>query len=257
MLHGGRVSASGRERLTTMRAQTAALPALEREAGRVGRGPLAPGALLAAARRPWAVRPGSVVSSLIPAGRNTTDGISRGIEQLHGHTWPGTTLRICAVRARDARRVVFGSPHAPKVDVGTAVAASCAIPGYFSPVFIQGQPYIDGGAHSPTNADVVRVDEPDLVVISSPMSFGPGGGTRSPDALVRLAVRRYLAREVRLLRRRGATVVVFQPSPKDLGAMGVNPMKMMRGPEIVETAAATVKARLEARPELLEQLAQR
>ena len=257
MLHGEELSADARDRLRSLRAQSASLPVLEEEAGVLGRGPLAPGALLAAARRPWGVRPGAVMSGLLPAGRNTTHGISRGITHLHGQEWPGTRLRICAVRARDARRVVFGTPSAPKVDVGTAVAASCAIPGYFSPVFIDGQPYVDGGAHSPTNADVVRRDEPDLVVISSPMSFGPGGGTRSPDAIIRLAVRRYLAREVRLLRRGGATVVVFQPSPADLAAMGVNPMKLVRGPDIVRTAAATVRARLEARPELVEQLAQR
>jgi NTE family protein len=258
MLNGEELSAAARDRLRSLRAQSASLPVLEEEAGVVGRrGPLAPGALLAAARRPWGVRPGAVMSGLLPAGRNTTHGISRGITHLHGQEWPGTRLRICAVRARDARRVVFGTPSAPKVDVGTAVAASCAIPGYFSPVFIDGQPYVDGGAHSPTNADVVRRDEPDLVVISSPMSFGPGGGTRSPDALIRLAVRRYLAREVRVLRRRGATVVVFQPSAADLAAMGVNPMKLVRGPDIVETAAATVRARLAARPELVDQLAQR
>jgi NTE family protein len=258
MLHGEELSADARDRLRSLRAQSARLPVLEEEAGMVGRrGPLAPGALLAAARRPWGVRPGAVMSGLLPAGRNTTHGISRGITHLHGQQWPGTRLRICAVRARDARRVVFGTPSAPKVDVGTAVAASCAIPGYFSPVFIDGQPYVDGGAHSPTNADVVRRDEPDLVVISSPMSFGPGGGTRSPDAIIRLAVRRYLAREVRLLRRRGTTVVVFQPSPADLTAMGLNPMKLVRGPDIVASAAATVRARLEARPELVDQLAQR
>jgi NTE family protein len=255
MLHGDQPSAEASQRLNRLRAKAKSLPVLEEEAI-ARRGPLAPGALLAAARRPWGVRPAAVMSGLLPAGRNTTHGISRGITHLHGQDWPGSGLRICAVRARDARRVVFGSPNAPKVDVGTAVAASCAIPGYFSPVFIDGQPYVDGGAHSPTNADVVRRDEPDLVVISSPMSFGPGG-TRTPDALIRLAVRRYLAREVRLLRRRGATVVVFQPSPHDLAAMGLNPMKLVRGPDIVETAAATVKARLEARPELAEQLAQR
>ncbi|MCU1589788.1 MAG: putative esterase of the alpha-beta hydrolase superfamily [Frankiales bacterium] len=257
MLHGEAPSAQARDRLKALQAQSSSLPQLEQEAGAVRRGSLAPGVLLAAARRPWAVRPGAVVSGLIPAGRNTTHGISRGISHLHGQDWPGTRLRVCAVRARDARRVVFGTPSAPKVDVGTAVAASCAIPGYFSPVFIEGQPYVDGGAHSPTNADVVRRDEPSLVVISSPMSFGPGGGTRSPDALIRLAVRRYLAREVRLLRRQGATVVVFQPSAHDLAAMGVNPMKLVRGPDIVETAATTVRSRLKARPELLEQLRQR
>jgi NTE family protein len=258
MLHGDAVSPEARDRLAALHAHAASLPVLDEEAGVVARrGPLAPGALLAAARRPWGVRPGAVMSGLLPAGRNTTHGISRGITHLHGQDWPGTRLRICAVRARDARRVVFGTPTAPKVDVGTAVAASCAIPGYFSPVFIDGQPYVDGGGHSPTNADVLLRDAPDLVVISSPMSFGPGGGTRSPDAVIRLAVRRYLAREVRLLRRHGSTVVVFQPSPADLAAMGLNPMKLVRGPDIVETAAATVRSRFEARPELIEQLAQR
>jgi NTE family protein len=257
-LHGDELSTEGRALLRSLRMQAASLPTLAPQAAvERRRGPLAPGSVLAAARRPWGVRPGAVFSGLIPAGRNTTEGIRRGTSHLHAREWPGTRLRICAVRARDARRVVFGSPTAPKVDVATAVSASCAIPGYFSPVFIDGQPYVDGGAHSPTNADVVRKDEPDLVVISSPMSFGPGGAVRSPDALVRLAVRRYLAREVRLLRRRGATVLVFQPSAHDLGAMGVNPMKLARGPSVVETAAATVRARLAARPELIEQLAQR
>lgn len=254
MLHGDPLSSTGRQRLRALHLQSARVPVLEQEARARRRGPLAPGAVLAAARRPWAVRPGAVMSGLIPAGRNTTHGISRGISHLHGASWPGSRLRICAVRARDARRVVFGAPGAPTVDVGTAVAASCAIPGYFSPVFIDGQPYVDGGAHSPTNADVVRADQPRLVVISSPMSFGPGGGTRSPDALIRLAVRRYLAREVRLLRRRGATVIVFQPSAQDLAAMGVNPMKLLRGPDVIATAGETVRKRLAARPEILEQL---
>jgi NTE family protein len=256
MLLGDAPSAEAQAQLRRMRTRASSLPVLEEEVV-LRRGPLAPGALLAAARRPWAVRPGAVVSGLIPAGRNTTHGISRGVSHLHGEQWPGERLRICAVRARDARRVVFGTSSAPRVDVGTAVAASCAIPGYFSPVFIEGQPYVDGGAHSPTNADVLSKDRPRLVVISSPMSFGPGGGTRSPDALIRLAVRRYLAREVRLLRRHGATVVVFQPSPRDLSAMGVNPMKLLRGSDVVEAAATTVKLRLEARPELRDQLAQR
>lgn len=256
MLLGDAPSAAAQRRLRQLRTQASSLPVLAEQVV-PRRGPLAAGALLAAARRPWAVRPGAVVSGLIPAGRNTTHGISRGVSHLHGESWPGEQLRICAVRARDARRVVFGTSDAPKVDVGTAVAASCAIPGYFAPVFIEDQPYVDGGAHSPTNADVLSKDRPTLVVISSPMSFGPGGGTRSPDALIRLAVRRYLAREVRLLRRHGATVVVFQPSPRDLAAMGVNPMRLLRGADVVEAAASTVKLRLEARPELREQLAQR
>lgn len=211
------------------------------------RRPLAPLAVLSAARRPWGIRPGAVASSLIPAGRTTTEGIRRSISPLHGNDWP-TSLRVCAIRARDARRVVFGAPGAPLADVGAAVAASCAIPGYFTPVRIDGQDYVDGGGHSPTNADVVLRDRPDLVVISSPMSFAPGHGGRPADAVVRLAVRRYLAREVRRLRKGGSTVVVFQPSAADLAAMGLNPMKLLRGQDVVDAAADTVRRRLEARP---------
>lgn len=216
-----------------------------------GRGPLAAGALLHAARRPWSVRPGALVSSLLPAGRTDTDLISRTLHSLHGDTWPDRDLRITAVRARDARRVVFGTPRAPEVDVGTAVAASCAIPSYFAPVRIGGEAYVDGGMHSPSNADVVLRDAPDLVVISSSMSISRTA-TRRPrvDLAARLYVRRYLTSEVRRLRRGGAQVVVLQPGPEDLPVMGLNPMQHARTEDVMTTAAASTQARLEARPEL-------
>jgi NTE family protein len=253
VLAGDPVSAEGQALLKASRARAGGTPLSEQAPVVAGRRPLAPGAVLAAARRPWAVRPGALVSSLAPAGRTSTESISRGIRRLHGDSWPTRQLRICALRARDARRVVFGTPRAPQVDVGTAVAASCAIPGYFVPVRVDGELYVDGGGHSPTNADVVRRDAPELVVVCSPMSFGPGAG-RTPDAAVRFAVRRYLAREVRLLRRGGATVVVFQPTAHDLAAMGLNPMRMLKTSRVVRTAAQSVRARLEAQPSLVQTL---
>ena len=39
--------------------------------------------------------------------------------------------------------------------MATAVEASSAIPGFFQPVLIDGVRYVDGGAHSPTNADLL------------------------------------------------------------------------------------------------------
>lgn len=253
VLSGEPVSAEGQALLRASRARGAA-PPLEPVPAAAGRRPLAPAAALAAARRPWAVRPGAVVSSLLPPGRTSTESISRGIRKLHGDRWPGDGLRVCALRARDARRVVFGAAGAPQVDVGTAVAASCAIPGYFCPVLVDGEPYVDGGGHSPTNADVVRRGEADLVVVSSPMSMSRGAG-RPADAAVRFAVRRYLAREVRLLRRRGLAVVVFQPTAQDLAAMGLNPMRLMRASRVVGAVAESVRARLEAQPGLVDTLA--
>lgn len=214
-----------------------------------GRGPLDPRALLSAALRPWAVRPAAVVSSLLPAGRQSTEGIARGVRRLHGGSWPQRDLRVCAVRARDARRVVFGAPGAPAVDVGTAVAASCAIPAWFTPVRTGGEAYVDGGVHSPSNADVVRGAQ--LVVVSSPMS-GPRPGRRGRmDLAVRLAAAGYLAAEVRGLRRAGARVVVLQPGERDLDVMGTDLMRRAHLGEVLACAAESTRRRLAQTPDLV------
>lgn len=221
-----------------------------------GWGPLAPTVLLAALRHPLRTRPTAVLSSLLPAGRQDTGPIERGVRHLHGDDWPDRDLRICALRTRDAQRVVFGTPGAPQTDVGTAVAASCAIPGYFTPVRLGGQSYVDGGGHSPTNADVLVADRPALVVVLSPMSVGKAPRA-SADLALRLAVRRRLAAEVRLLRQAGAEVVVVQPTAADLAVMGLNPMRAARVGDVISTVAASVRTRLEAQPRLVDVLAQR
>lgn len=251
-LRGDRLSPQGR-RIRSARGRVAALrPALP-EPLRERRGPLAPRALLSAARRPWAVRPGSLVGSLLPAGRTSTAMITRSLQRLHGDAWP-EALRVTTVRARDARRVVHGAAGVRPVDVGTAVAASCAIPAYFAPVSIHGEAHVDGGLHSPTNADVVLADRPDLVVVSSPMTVARGAARPRADLGVRLAARRYLAQEVRALKRAGAEVVVLQPGPADLAAMGLNPMVHARIEDVLRTATASTRARLEAQPELVARL---
>jgi NTE family protein len=245
---GEPLSDEGQRVRTAARAQVAAgsstpdLPSL-------GLRPLAPVALLHAARRPHRVRPAALVSSLLPAGRVDTAPLARSVRYLHGNDWPERDLRICAVRARDGRRVVFGTADAPVVDVGTAVAASCAIPAYFAPVRLEGETYVDGGVHSPTNADVLLKDVPDLVLVLSPMSVARGAGLR-PDLGVRLAMRRLLSAEVRRLRRAGSKVVVLQPCPQDLAAMGYNPMHGTRIEEVVRTVHDSVHRRLAQQPEL-------
>jgi NTE family protein len=171
------------------------------------------------------------------------------VRYQHGDEWPDRDLRFCAVRARDSRRVVFGSPDAPQTDVGTAVAASCAIPAYFSPVRLEGQTYVDGGVHSPTNADVVLRDRPDLVLVLSPMSVARGAGLRV-DVGIRLAMRRLLSVEVRRLRRAGSQVLVIQPCSEDLAVMGFNPMHGARIDEVVRSVGDSVRRRVEQQPSL-------
>jgi NTE family protein len=144
---------------------------------------------------------------------------------------------------------VFGTPGAPETDVGTAVAASCAIPAYFSPVRLEGQTYVDGGVHSPTNADVVLGDRPDVVIVLSPMSVARGAGIRD-DVGIRLAMRRLLSLEVRRLRRAGSQVVVIQPCAEDLAVMGFNPMHGARIEEVVRSVGDSVRRRLVQQPAL-------
>ncbi len=219
------------------------------------RGPLAPSILLAAGRRPWGIRPAALLSGVLPAGRTSTDKIANDLRRVHGDSWPDRDLRICAVRARDGRRVVFGAPGAPVVDVGTAVAASCAIPTYFTPVRAAGETYVDGGVHSPSNADVVVADRVDVAVVLSPMSFGPSATWLRFELGVRHAIRRYLAAEVRRLRAGGARVLVVVATPADQEVMGAKPMRGRRVEDVIERVAASTRSRLRGEPDLLAALA--
>jgi NTE family protein len=54
------------------------------------------------------------------------------------------------------------------VDLVSAVSASCAVPGIFPPVTIDGKRYMDGGIRSATNADLVENYDEILVIAPIP-----------------------------------------------------------------------------------------
>jgi NTE family protein len=145
----------------------------------------------------------------------------------------------------DARRIVFGRDGAPTTDVATAVGASAAVPGYFQPVEIDGELYVDGGVHSPTNADVLRKEDLDLVLISSPMSTSRNAPLLTRSQPARRHFRLRLQQEVRRLRRRGIPVVVFQPGGADQAAMGLKAIDPERNAAVVRAAHETTTRRLE------------
>jgi NTE family protein len=207
----------------------------------------APGMVARSVLRPfWWNRPGVVLAGAIPAGRVPTEWVSAGIRVLYGEAWSERPLWIAAVRLGDGRRVVFGRDHGNHPPVADAVAASCAIPGFFEPVTIEGERFVDGGAHSPTNADLVANEDVDVVIVSSPMSISGSGGRRRPpiDAPARRLCRLYLAREVARIRRRGIPVIAFQPTPDDLALMGVNAMDPQRRAPVTRQARASAASKL-------------
>lgn len=189
------------------------------------RGPRLPSAavLRRFLRHPWD-HAGALATSFLPDGPVSSAGFADALRSITGTDWPTDPLWICACRARDGERVVFGrDSDAPAVDVPTAVAASCAIPGYFAPVAVDGSRFVDGGVRSPTNLDVLAGEPLDLAIVVSPMSvarrsFG------SPDVMIRRMFRLRLAQEARRVRAAGTPVVAFQPGSAEVRALGVNAM---------------------------------
>jgi NTE family protein len=72
--------------------------------------------------------------------------------RLPVHEWPRSSLEIPAIDAHSGERVVFTSQS--DVSLVDAVAASCAVPGVWPAVSIDGRRFIDGGFPSGTNADL-------------------------------------------------------------------------------------------------------
>jgi NTE family protein len=186
------------------------------------------------ARRPWAFRPAVAALTLLPSGHVDITEHADVLEEMLPEEWP-EGLWICAARRNDGGRVVFGREGSPRAPLTRAVAASCAIPGYFAPVRIDGVSYFDGGVHSPTNADVLAKCELDLVVVVSPMSAAHGRA-RTPDAPMRWSAHNRLERECRKLREAGIEVVRIEPGRRALAAMGVNAMADDRAERVVQAA---------------------
>jgi NTE family protein len=194
-------------------------------------------------RRPWAFRPGVAAMTLIPAGKVDLRQRGDSLHKMVGDQWPDR-LWICAVRRTDGVRVVFGRPGSPPASLASAVLASCSIPGYFVPIAIGGVEYFDGGVHSPTNADVLRYHQLDLVIVISPMSAVHPRGS-APDGLLRWSAHRRLERESRILQSRGTTVIRFEPSAESLDVMGLRPMANDRSDRVGAAAYRETLRRME------------
>jgi NTE family protein len=87
---------------------------------------------------PRTVTPLAALSSVAPRGRATLDPIRRIVDAAlaatDGGDWtPHPATWVVAMDYDSGKRVAFGSPGAPPARLPDAVAASCAIPGWFTP----------------------------------------------------------------------------------------------------------------------------
>ncbi len=201
------------------------------------RRPAAPRLLPTLVRRPWRYRPGIAAAALLPEGNLPVDAGVSWIGDLFG-TWPEQPMWVCTVRLDDGVRVVFGRDAT--ASVREAVTASCAIPGYFAPVVIDGRRHVDGGMWSIHNLDLVAGMGLDLVVVSAPMSTADALAVER-GTVVRLPVRRRLDREADQVRRSGTPVVVIQPDARLREVMGTSTMRLSRRAPVARATHAHIR----------------
>ena len=194
-----------------------------------------------------------LLAGWLPRGFVSTRPIAGLVESFVPGSWPDHPgYWAVAADYATGRRVPFGREDAPPATVAEAVAASCAIPGFYRCVEIDGRPYVDGGVRSTSNLDVLRREPLDLVVALNPTSSLHAGAPRTIGERVafelRQAAGRRLGSEAKRLRAAGIDVVLIQPTVHDLDAIGSNLMSSRRRHHVTETAVRTATEHLRNSP---------
>ena len=193
--------------------------------------------------------PATIVAGWLPRGMLSTDPLRATIRRDCPGDWaPHPGLEAVATDFATGRRVVFGRSGAPRADLADAVAASCAIPGFYRPVEVAGRRYVDGGLRTGSNLDVLADADLDLVICINPTSSPRLPPPRTIGERLVLPLRQAAGRRLRAeaasVRDRGAVVVLIEPTGSDLELMGSNMMARRRRHEVVESAIASVTAQL-------------
>ena len=190
----------------------------------------------------------TVLSAFMPEGTKSLERVGHLIDAFtpmgewsaHKGVW------VVAMDYEDGRRVVFGRPGAPVAPLASAVMASCAIPGWFMPVTINGRVYVDGGAVSATSIDVVAHAGLDEVYVVAPMvSFAmdrPSNVAGRLERRWRSEVTKTARLEAATVRAAGVEVRMVGPGPEDLAAIGSNLMDSTRRRHVLETSLRTSAA---------------
>jgi NTE family protein len=135
---------------------------------------------------------------------------------LPSHEWPARRLVITAVDADTGECASFDS--ASGATLIEAVSASCAVPGIWPPVQINGRRWMDGGMRSAANADLAA--GLDRVVVLAPLWRGM---RVMPPALA----------QCQRLAEGGSAVVLVTPNAESVAAMGNLLDSAQRGPAAV------------------------
>jgi len=196
------------------------------------------------ARQLLQLPPTAVLSAFLPEGRGNLAAVGALVTHVVADGWVARDdVTVVALDYDTGERMPFGRLGAQQASLADAVMASCAIPGWYQPVRIGDHRFIDGGAWSSTNLDLLAGHGLDEVFVLAPqVSFDADAPTQWATRLERqwrTRVTRGVLREVATVHRLGTEVTVLGPGPADLEAMGGNLMDVSRRPSVIETSLRT------------------
>ncbi|MDX3188579.1 patatin-like phospholipase family protein [Streptomyces sp. MN03-5084-2B] len=167
------------------------------------------GGAVTAATDPAEVR--RAVGKLALAAETVPEADRRAVieARLPVHDWPAQRLVIVGVDAETGEPRRFDRESG--VSLVDAVAASCAVPGVWPTVTIDGRQYVDGGVRSAENADYATGFK--RVTVVSPL------GVDAP-----LPMEKPLLEVLDDLRAAGAEVTLITPDEASRAAIGENPL---------------------------------
>lgn len=214
------------------------------------------------------------LAGLLPSGFFLLDGLEAWLAEWLSH--PGRTndfralrrdLRLVAVALDSGETRVFGSSRDEAVPISRAVAASCALPGFFRPVRIDGVDYIDGGVRKTAHISLALKERCGLVLCVNPIvplryPLAPSLSPRYPgqgalagrgllsvlDQVFRLSLHSRLRYGLDRYRRDypDADIVLFEPKAEELPRLMRNMMRTSGRVRIAEYAYRTTQQKLDA-----------
>ena len=204
------------------------------------------------------------LTTLLPSGVFLNDGLESWLSAWLDH--PGRTndfrklpkvLRIVAVALDTGETMAFGCPSHDAVPISKAVAASCALPGLYKPVRIDGADYIDGGVRKTAHISLALRERCGLTICINPIvplryvhthaaangsaPLHMGGLATILDQVFRVTLHSRMRYGLSRYRREdpGADILVFEPRAEDLPRFMRNIMRTSGRIRIAEYAYKT------------------
>ena len=180
------------------------------------------------------------------------------------HLERGNSLYISATNLNTARAVLFGHDEDTTATISEAVQASAAIPGFFRPVRIGSEEYVDGGVRRTANVSRAGQKGADLIIAYNPFrpfmnvpDGRPGRKFRSmgemgPAVVLNQVFRTLLhsrlllgVERLALEPRFKGDLLLLEPTETDAKMFNISPLAFWKRAHAAEAGFLSVKATLE------------